>query len=71
MALTIDSKMKELVENEQTKAVITKWFPTLLTDPQGRMAMGMKCKALCAFPQSGISKENADVIAKEIEDAQK
>lgn len=68
MALTINSKVKELVENKQTAEILEKHMPGMTTNPGTRMAYGMTLKALVALPQAKVSKETAAALEKDLEE---
>jgi hypothetical protein len=51
MALTIDSKMGELLANPKGKAVLERHMPGISANPQMAMAKGMSLKMLA--PMSG------------------
>jgi hypothetical protein len=66
----MDSKVKELYDDPKTRPVMEKWFPAMLTDPQGKMAMMMKLKQVVSFPLASLNAEQREQLAKELEDAQ-
>ena len=51
MALSIDSKIGDILANPQGKAVLDKHMPGFSTNPQMAMAKGMALKAVA--PMSG------------------
>jgi hypothetical protein len=51
MALTIDSKIGELMANPKAKAILEKHIPGISTNPQMGMAKSMTLKAVA--PMSG------------------
>ena len=67
MALTRDSKIKELIESPEALAVIEQYMPGLSTNPGTKAAYGMKLKALAAFPQSKVSPEDREKMFVELE----
>ena len=67
--LTIDSKVKELKKNEKAVEIISKVSPGFATDPQMKLVQGLTLKKLMSFPQSGMSADQIDALAKELEDA--
>jgi len=68
MALNVNSKVKELVENPETAKILEKHMPGMTTNPGTRMAYGMTLKALMAVPQAKISKETAAAVTKDLEE---
>ena len=61
-AITIDSKIREIVENEAARAVLERHIPGMTGDKQLKMAYGMSLRAIQKFPQAGISKEQLTEI---------
>jgi len=68
MALDVNSKVKDLVENAETAKILEKHMPGMTTNPGTRMAYGMTLKALMAVPQAKVSKEVAEKITKDLEE---
>ena len=66
MALTIDSKIKDLAANPQAADIIEKFSPGFKTDKQMKMVYGMSLRALSKFPQAKALKDNLDTIEKEL-----
>lgn len=65
MALSIDSKVKELKKSEAATKIITEYTPGFATDPQMKLVGALTFRKLCAFPQAGISEEQlAEIDAK-------
>lgn len=62
----MDRKLKELVKNEQTKAVIEKWFPMPIDSPMAKMAYGMTMTKVFTFPQIELSDEDKAAFAEEL-----
>ena len=70
MSLSSTSKIKELVGNPAALAIINKYLPDMKPDdPKLKPALGMSLKAICGFPQTGISKEDAKKMFDELEEA--
>ncbi len=67
--LTIDSKVKELKKNPQAVEIITKLSPGFATDPQMKLVQGLTLRKLMSFPQAGVTPEQVEALAKELEDA--
>lgn len=70
MAITKNSKIKEICENPEALALVQKYLPTLdPQDPKLKPALGMSLKTICAFPQTGIKKADANAMFEELEAA--
>jgi len=68
--LTIDSKVKALKKSEKATEIIVKYSPGFATDPQMKLVQGLTLRKLMSFPQAGLTQEQVDQLAKELEDAQ-
>ena len=68
MALSIDSKVGELLDNPQAKAILDKHMTGFSTNPQVGMARGFSLKMAAGFSggqitQDMLSAVNADLAA--------
>jgi len=71
MAITVDSKIKEIANNEQANELCEK-YGFDFQDKRAKMCYGMTLRALAAFPQTGCTPEklvelNNELIAANIE----
>jgi len=57
MALSVDSKVKELMKNEAAAELLEKYAPGFKTNPQMKLVQALTFRKLCSFPQAGISAE--------------
>jgi len=57
MAFSGDSKMSEILGNEEAKAILDKHVPGLSSNPQIGQAAGMSLKEVAGYAQAGISPE--------------
>ncbi len=70
MAITVKSKVKDVLENDAAYAIIQKHMPLMdRNDPRMKPAMGMSMQALLAFPATKCPKETREAIANELEAA--
>lgn len=67
MAFSVTTKVKDLLANEETAKIIMEYLPGIDTDPQAKVAHNMSLKALCAFPQSHITKDQLEEMGKKLE----
>jgi hypothetical protein len=68
MALSVDSKVGDLLDNPQAKAILDKHMQGFSTNPQVSMARGMTLKMTAGFSGGKITAEmlnavNADLAA--------
>mgnify|MGYP001769181612 CR=1 FL=1 len=66
MAFDINSKLKDLIANEEAKAILVKHMPNLLTDPRTKQGLGMSLKIMSSFPQAKELKDKLPVILEEL-----
>ena len=70
MALSRNSKMKEIFANEEAYAILLKHLPGCRADdPRMGKAMGMPLKTLLSFPATKCPVEVREAIYAEIEAA--
>lgn len=62
MALSVDSKIKELKQNPEAVELLEKYSPGFATDPQMKMVQGLTFRKLASFPQAGLSAEQVEEI---------
>lgn len=70
MAVTVKSKVKDIIENPEALAIVQKHLPSF--DPTNlgmKAAYGMTLKALLAFPQTKCPKDAQVAIASDLEAA--
>jgi len=59
------TKVKDLLANPEAAAILEEYIPGFTTAPETKQAYGMSIKAMCAFPQVPLTKEqSAEMIAK-------
>ena len=69
MPFTRDTKVGELLDNPQAKAVLDKQMPGLADNPMIAMVKGMTLNMLLSMPQAaqfGITKEKVDAFLVEL-----
>lgn len=57
MGFSGDSTLKEVMENEEGKAILEKHIPGSTTNPMLKMGYSMSLELIASMPQAGISKE--------------
>jgi hypothetical protein len=67
MAISRNSKIKELMECPEAVAVIDKHLPGMTTNPGTKAAYGMTLLALTKFPQTKCPAETAEAMFAELE----
>lgn len=68
MAFSVTNKIKDLLANEEAAKILREYLPGIDTDPQAKIAHNMSLKAMCAFPQAHITKEQLAEMGKKLEE---
>lgn len=70
MAITVKSKVKEIIDNPEALAIVKEHKPDFdEANPGMKSAYGMTLKALLAFPQTKCPKDVQKAIADALEAA--
>lgn len=64
MALSVDSKVKDLRKDEKAAEVLEKYAPGFKTDPQMKLVGALTFRKLATFPQAGLTPEQVEEIDK-------
>lgn len=62
MALSVDSKIKELMKNPAAADLLEQFTPGFKTNPQMKMVQGLTFRKLSSFPQAGVTPEKLEAI---------
>ena len=69
--ITVKSKVKDVLFNDEAYAIVKKHMPLLdRDDPRMKGAMGMSLMAFIAYPATKVPKEVRQAIADELEEAE-
>ncbi|MCX6000517.1 MAG: hypothetical protein NTU41_13295 [Chloroflexi bacterium] len=66
MALTIDSKIGELLADPKAKAILEKHMPGISTNPQMAMAKGMSLKVVAPMSGGQITPDKIKAIEADL-----
>ncbi|MBA3035651.1 MAG: hypothetical protein FP814_04075 [Desulfobacterium sp.] len=66
MGFSEKSTLKEVMENESSKAVMEKHVPGISTNPMLKMGYSMSLKKVSGIPQTGISAEKLKAILDDL-----
>jgi len=66
MALTIDSKIGELLADPKAKAILEKHLPGISTNPQMAMAKGMTLKVIAPMSKGTITPDKIKAIEADL-----
>lgn len=62
MALSVDSKVKELMKNEAAADLLEKYAPGFKTNPQMKLVGALTFRKLASFPQAGLDAAKVEEI---------
>ena len=66
MALSEESTLGDILDNEAAKAILDKHVPGLSSNPQIAMGRPMTLKAVAGFAEAGINEEALKAIVEEL-----
>lgn len=66
MALSVDSKLKDILRNEQGKEVIKKYTPNLVSHPAMKLIQMMTLRKLFSYPEAAEYAGYVDEIDAEL-----
>ena len=66
MAVTVDSKIKEIMKDERATDIVAKYSPGFKTDKQMKLVYGLTLRKLSTFPQAKELADNLEQIEKEL-----
>jgi hypothetical protein len=67
MAISSESKLSEILEDERAVAIIDEYVPGFVSNPELGPVKGMKIKTLLKFPQTGLSKDVVNDICSRLD----
>ena len=62
MALSLDSKIKDIMRSPEGKAVLEKWAPGSSKDPRMKLVGALTYRKLLSYPESAAVAAHADEI---------
>ena len=66
MPYTANSTIRELMADEQARAVVEKHLPGASTHPQLPEAMYMTLREVSWYPESGLNQEKLDALVADL-----
>ena len=66
--ISLDSTIKEIMDNDEAKGICEKYFPGVSTNPMIKMVSGMTFRAIGNMPQAGQMGLTPEILAKIEED---
>lgn len=62
MALSVDSKVRDLRKNEKAAELLEQYAPGFKTDPQMKLVGALTFRKLATFPQAGLDASKVEEI---------
>lgn len=62
MVFSVDSKVKEIYDDERARAVLEARLPKLTRTPSFQMTFGMSLRTLCGFSQWKLTPEQLEEL---------
>lgn len=66
MDFSVDSKVKEIYDDERARAVLEAYFPKLMRTPSFQMTFGMSLRTLCGFSQWKLTAQQQEDLDRDL-----
>lgn len=66
MALSVDSKLKDILRNPEAKAILVKYTPNLPNHPALKMIQMMSIRKLWSYPEAAEYAQYMDQLDEEL-----
>ncbi len=66
MALSLDSKIKDIMRSPEGRAVMEKWAPGSTKDPRMKLVGALTYRKLLSYPEAGEVAAHADEIDEDL-----
>jgi hypothetical protein len=67
MVFSVNSKLKDLLEDERARAVLQKHFPDRHGDPRVNEVLYYSLREIAYYPEAGISQEKLKAIDEDLQ----
>lgn len=67
MNFSVHSRVKDLYENVETRAILEEYLPKLFRTPSFQMTLGMSFATLSQFPQWNLSPEQLETVNQKLQ----
>jgi len=64
---SLDTKLKDIMNDPEAKAVLISYLPEMADNPQLKMAFSMKLSKVLSFPQVPLTKEQIAEIDQKLQ----
>jgi hypothetical protein len=66
MALSVDSKLKDLVDDERAREILLKHLPEHRGNPQAQQVMYYSLREIAMYPEAGITPATLKAIDEDL-----
>ena len=66
MAITLNSTLKELMQNPEAVAILEKYSPGFTKNPMLKLGMGMTLEKCVHFPQANMTEEQIKALEEDL-----
>ncbi len=66
MAITLESTLKEVLDNPEAAAILDKYSPGFSKNPLLKLGMGMTLRKCVSFPQAKLTEEQIKALEEEL-----
>lgn len=66
MAFSVDSRLKDLLDNEQARQVLGRHFTGRENDPRIQDVLYYSLREIASYPEAGISREKLQAIDQDL-----
>jgi hypothetical protein len=66
MAITLESTLKEVLDNPQAAAILDKYSPGFSKNPMLKLGMGMTLRKCVSFPQAKLTADQIKSLEEEL-----
>ena len=66
MAFSVDSRLKDLIDDERARQVLLVHFPERQGDPRVRDVLHYSLREIASYPQAGISSEKLKAVDEDL-----
>ena len=66
MPFDLNSRVRDIINNEQARAVLNKHVPGATAHPDLPMAMHMTLREVASYPEAGISQTALEALVRDL-----
>jgi hypothetical protein len=66
MAFSVNSRLKDLLDDDRAREVLRKYFPGRGDDPRVNQVLYYSLREIASFPEAGISQEKLKAVDEDL-----